>query len=107
MFFDPGTKTETKTDLLALDSLIAWLEKQPANRTYCYTDNGHCLIGQYLEQTLGEPVSVGPLEYQTRALLGTEADIRLPRSWNHVASVWPHNFGAALERARQLVAKAY
>jgi hypothetical protein len=48
MLFDPKWEVEVKADPFSLEGLIAWLEKQPADKTYCYGDGGACLIHQYL-----------------------------------------------------------
>jgi hypothetical protein len=43
-----NTKWEkTSTDVHSLDSLIAWLEKQPADGIYQYADTKNCLLCQY------------------------------------------------------------
>jgi hypothetical protein len=48
MLYDP--KWEQKTaDPFNLDTLIAWLEKQPAAKEYNYQNAcGECLLGQYM-----------------------------------------------------------
>lgn len=95
MFFDPGTKTETKADPLSLDSLIAWLEKQRAGAVYCYEDHGQCLAAQYnrsIDRDYSAPLCGWPPTAED------DFDYRL--EW--IALQKPRTFGAALERARKL-----
>lgn len=47
MLYDP--KWDTKTDQFTLKNLIAWLEKQPADERYVYTDAERCLLGQWVQ----------------------------------------------------------
>ncbi len=46
MLYNPAWKPTT--DLYALESLIAWLERQPRNTEYDYAWCQNCVIGQYL-----------------------------------------------------------
>jgi hypothetical protein len=106
MFFDPGTKPEVKADPLSLDSLIAWLEKQPADMEYDYLCNGHCLLGEYFRHVNPAFYSVGP--YQAHFREGnTFTDWDVPRTWDRLAVEHPRTFGAALKRARKLAAQAH
>jgi hypothetical protein len=99
MFFDPGT-TKTKADPLSLASLIAWLEKQPARKEYCYFDNGACLIGQWALHC--DPVAKvdGDGLYDYR-IAGVTVDLS---AFDRIASPAPHTFGDALDRARRIAA---
>ena len=102
MLFNPDwSKTETKADPFKLETLIAWLEKQPAG-TYDYTCCKSCLLCQYFTDNGVDFLSVGPgylrlHDYSSRDL---------PQSFDDVAGIlsgkegW--TFGAALERARAL-----
>jgi len=45
MLYDP--KWEVKADPTKLETLIAWLECQPENETYCFSSKKDCLIAQY------------------------------------------------------------
>lgn len=102
MLYDPKweQKTETKADPFTLDSFIAWLEKQPAKKTYCYTSTGHCLIAQYLKHLGHTNISVAGYgkwwSDQGRGQLAAIADIANP------PSSALSTFGAALERARAI-----
>jgi len=97
MLYDP--KWEQQTNPFSLTSLIAWLEKQPAGKTYCYTDGGECLIAQYL-QSIGRTnvrVWCGGA-YETRQGRG-----QVPREMWRTSIDEPSTFGAALARARALM----
>ena len=89
MLFNPDwSKTETKADPFKLETLIAWLEKQPADQEYNFRDcSGRCLFGQYY-------TAMG-FDWQKEYLADHFDHI-------NIAGLEPHTFGAALERARAL-----
>lgn len=99
MFLDekiPGiAPVETKPDILSLSTLIAWLEKHPADEAYDYDNcKGHCLIGRYMAAH-GYGWYEPGISYDTFCLS--------ERDWGfRIAVQRPHTFGAALERARAL-----
>jgi len=94
MLYDP--EWEVKADpLLTLESLIAWLEKQPAATRYNYGNcDGRCLYGQYMAAHGVRWMDSGAAESNT-----ARGDFC---SWvySHVACQRPWTFGAALKRAR-------
>lgn len=103
MLYDPKwDKTETKADPFSLESLIAWLEKQPAEATYDYGDSRQCMAAQCLRSHgVDESRYVGLSGYALedffpgfRAIAIGDADI--------VSDGW--TFGAALSRARAVLA---
>lgn len=104
MPFD-GKDYQTKVDT-SLAGLIAWLEKQPADTVYCYTDNGHCLMAQWVSHLVGGRPVWGSAR-KGYDVAGTDpeyrrfhfADIETPIALPH-----PRTFGAALDRARKLAA---
>ena len=49
MLYDPKWEKPTKAKPFSRAHVIAWLETKNPTEAYCYIDNGHCLIGQYLE----------------------------------------------------------
>jgi len=53
MLFNPTwgevTQEVTQPDYLSNTSLIAWLEKQPADGTYPYSDPCNCMLAQYFD----------------------------------------------------------
>lgn len=96
MLYDP--KWEQKTDPQSLEALTSWLEQQPADKTYCYTDQGRCLAAQYHRH-----ISV---EYQPEIVFFTASKsdpFEYIIEWIGVKH--PRTFGAALERARAIAAQ--
>lgn len=126
MLYDPKwEKTETKADPFSLESLIAWLEKQPAGRSYSYTCNGHCLLAQYFTAAGFKNVTMwcrafwhgddrcpGNVGSEEAEKMGRAT--RFPPVFNAIAiGAWyacgktknnKLTFGAALERARAALA---
>lgn len=99
-----------KTDILSLDSLIAWLERQPTDGVYNYTAARHCLLSQYFTAMGLENVSVTPCQYTLDRGMPQENAHLLPEGWETIAFGHPlltggetrWTFGAALARARTL-----
>lgn len=98
MLYDPKWN-ETKADPFSLESLIAWLEKQPATTAYDYCDPGHCLVGQYLRDQGAKKIML--MSGELRAI--GWRDLVNPRGSGHRDEDW--TFGAALTRARAELAK--
>lgn len=95
-------KPEVKADPFSLESLIAWLEKMPAEQEYCFMDNGDCLFFKYFS-AMGVPVySIGGDYYSTE--YGGELHF-FPDNFPYIAAQAPHAFGAALDRARKALAE--
>jgi hypothetical protein len=105
MLYDPKWESETKADPLKVDTLIAWLEKQPADEAYCYQDHGRCLFGQYFTAMGFKNVSVGGITFSYGDSEKWEHRMDLPQGWSGIASRQPRTFGAALERAQRLPPK--
>jgi hypothetical protein len=100
MLFDPKW-TETKADPLTLESLIAWLEKQPEGKFYDYMGcDGTCLLGQYFRSLGFENIWVGG----TVICADNYPEVILPESISELAVGRPRTFGAALDRARAALA---
>jgi hypothetical protein len=93
MFVDEkkAGEAQTKADPFTLDSLIAWLEKQPAETEYNFWNLSECLLCQYLRD-VGLPHSC----YDAASALGGD-DVG-----GQIAFHKPWTFGGALERARAL-----
>lgn len=90
-------KPEVKTDPFSLDSLVAWLEKQPAAKVYCYADTGHCLLSQYFTAMGFENITMG-----SNYFFGVDRSrVELPPHFDNVAVSHPRTFGKALARARR------
>lgn len=98
MLYDP--KWEVKSDPLSLESFIAWLEMQPADRTYHFIEPDRCALGQYFQERCGT---------WENSSLATTADPNSPLGRLYeVAIPMPSNdktFGGALKRARAALAK--
>lgn len=95
MLYDPKWgKPETKPDVFSLESLIAWLEKQPAAEHYAAGDLDNCLLGQFGRAMGGDARDVS-CELGCTTLF---ADIAFPLGWNRETNT----FGAALDRARSV-----
>lgn len=92
MLYDPKwNKPEVKADPFTLESLIAWLEMQPGEKTYNWFDIKDCLACKYLEAAgIEEPW--GKIVYTT--IFGSEP------AYHEIAGTRPWTFGAALSRAR-------
>ena len=58
MFVESGT--EVKIDPFTIQSLIAWLEKQPADSPYVYDSPQYCLLYQYFKAAGVDFKSIGP-----------------------------------------------
>ena len=90
---------QTRADPFSLESLIAWLEKQPADNTYCYLDHGYCLLSQYFIAQGMEAVHV----FSCGGFKHDGIDDDYPLEFDVIAAEGVHTFGAALERARSLI----
>lgn len=92
MPLDDRNWVETKPEVFSLEGLIAWLEVQDKDKAYCYIDPDHCLMGQYCAHHGVEyPVLLNPEGIHERM---------------EAVALWgEQTFGAALERARTLLAK--
>jgi hypothetical protein len=114
MLYDPKweKQAETKADPFALETLIAWLEKQPLARQYPYHRGGQCMLAQYFTANGLRNVHMfcdafwhgdAPLPSWIGQDEGIKAGIltALPPLFNFVALMQPHTFGAALQRARK------
>lgn len=98
MLYNPDWKKPA--EVLSLESLIAWLEKQPADGTYDFMCCGECLLAQYFTSCGFSAVSMGSSTFQ---LDGIERS--LPPIWNAIArgtsiTLGRWTFGAAFSRDR-------
>ncbi len=95
MLYNPNWEQKT-TDAFSLQSLIAWLEKQPAHLTYEYAFPKTCMLAQYFEASGFTNVNMLILGFEH----GLNQEKKLPLGWNAIAQCHPRTFGGALERAR-------
>lgn len=96
MLYDPKWEVQTKADPLSLDALIAWLEKQPANKPYDYCDYGGCVLAQWITSLGGGRGENDSFNY---TLDGSVVNVR---QFKDLVQTRPWHFGAALDRARKL-----
>jgi hypothetical protein len=101
MFLETKRDGETaKPDIYALPTLIAWLEAKPAGEVYNYHNcHGACLLGQYLE--------ANGIRWHGHASGNIHPYCELDRQtgWQKLAAARPWTFGAALARAKALLAE--
>lgn len=95
MLYDP--KWEVKVDPLSLESLIMWLESQPATAEYDFHCSRSCMVAQWVKSI--DPGAISTPGYGADFYTVNGANIDL-RQFVKVANAMPWTFGAALERAR-------
>lgn len=100
MPFD-ASPAETPADPFTLESLVRWLERQPADERYCFLKNGGCAFFHYA-QSCGLPVKRVGGRYW-RDLKNETHDF--PANIPLLAALTPHTYGAMLDRARALLAQ--
>lgn len=88
-----------KPDIYSLDTLIAWLELQPGDGAYCYSDNGQCLLAQYFSYYGFSDIGMGSQFFNHGP---RREEVFLPDWFNAIAvrKLWV--IGAALARAKAL-----
>jgi hypothetical protein len=104
MLYDPKWEkpaVKTKSKVLSLAGLIAWLERQNPQGRYRYSANGDCLIARYLRSHGWRGLNVGPDSFDgIRWFLFPVISKSYPKEMDQVANSSPQTYGAALERAR-------
>ena len=115
MPLDDRNWVETKPEVFSLADLVAWLETQDPTTEYDYTDTSYCLVGQYTIARGGERVAdsyiIGGRRLSSLAGGLLEAGLHAVAAGYRrgLPCRWPFDgtktFGAALERARALLAK--
>jgi len=88
MLYDPKWEKTTKPAVRSLAGFMAWLEQQPPEMEYRFTQPDRCAVAQYLK-AMGE----------TNIVLYS-GDVRDMLGDHRIVSSYPETFGAALERAR-------
>lgn len=99
MLYDTRWDAKIKTDPLTFESLIAWLEKMPADGAYNYEDcSGKCLYGLYMAaHGIAWEESGACSQLDSGPERATFCDLVYAK----VAASRPWTFGAALDRARR------
>ena len=115
MPLDDRNWVETKPEVFSLADLVAWLETQDPTTEYDYTDISYCLVGQYTIARGGEIVAdsyiIGGRRLSSSPIGLLEAGLHAVAAGHRrgLPCRWPFDstktFGAALERARTLLAK--
>ena len=98
MPFDDRGFSETKPAPFSIEALAAWLETQCPEETYFYHDPRVCLWGAYTRSQGG--VMAGGYYVIGKAFLSTT----LPERANVIAAGGDWTYGAALARARRILA---
>ncbi len=88
-------KPKVQADVFSLGSLIAWLEKMPATRRYCYNDCGRCLHAQYFAAAGKLVEGLGNVTVTFDGVVHPISD-----TFHEIAVGSPWTFGAALDRAK-------
>jgi hypothetical protein len=88
-----------KQVMFSLENLVAWSEKQPADKEYDFWCD-QCFLGQYFED---HGFRIRMIGVGTVTFKGHETR-QLPPGFNEIAQQTPHTFGAALGRARRMLA---
>ena len=101
MLYDP--KWEVKADPLSDIALIGWLERQSPKKEYCYTATGKCLLARYFSFAFGKRALLASSKFDLIENSRFVGGGPLPQNWDDIARGYPRTFGAALERARDLL----
>jgi len=104
MLHNPKWDVEVKANPFSLESLVAWLEKQPSDKEYDYCDPYGCLLCQYFRSQGFQVHSVAMNNlYRDASWKSVEFPLVLKEvSQGHDAG-W--TFGAALARAREALSR--
>jgi hypothetical protein len=102
MLYDPKweKKIESTADPLTVVELVAWLERRPADKPYCYTDVGHCLLAQYFSSLGYTEINLNPYWFWRGPNM---EKVEYPPIFNEIALGETRTFGAALGRARAVL----
>ena len=95
-----SVEVQPQPDLLSTDSLMAWLEQQPAGEAYAYRDPHRCLLARYFESHGKVGLCIGT--YHIHNLNGEWMTPLSPEFYLAVTPA-PHTYGAALSRLRAFV----
>ena len=100
---------EPKHDPFSLESLVAWLERQPEDGAYCFGDCLKCMLAQYFTALGFDDVNLSDVRMYHKG-----GSVPLPAMFNAIAldafgvfnrpGDFRHTFGAALTRARAALA---
>lgn len=95
-------------DPMDVRSLVAWLETKDPAEPYDWNNGRHCLMAQYMRAHGFRLIAMGAMSFSYwkpgffARLFMRVGGKRLPPGFNRIAQEHPRNFGAALDRAREL-----
>jgi hypothetical protein len=98
MFIDEKAPGEIKIEP-SIKTMLAWVEKQPPEKQYVYSDETGCACAQFAD-------AIGRGAEWANRPLGALDDLFLAcgksvwRQLDHIACPWPRTFGALAERLR-------
>lgn len=98
------TETETKPAVFSLEGLIAWLETQPPKTKYEFVDNKDCLLCRYFRSRGIQVYGIDPYRIHRGNDFWVDT-ISYPFELNEIANGAIETVGAALSRARALLAE--
>ncbi len=98
------SKPAQKADPFSLRSLVEWLEMQEGETAYDYTEPKYCLLGQYVVASGGKYIPDYTIDGHTLDAGGFSLHAERPDLYE-VVSEHPWTFGAALQRARNLLSE--
>ena len=102
------TPQKTKADPFRLDTLLQWLEMQPADAYYLYGSAQLCVLSQYFKAHGYKKVHMGTEQFTSEEMLGFA--VWLPPDFDEIArggdglDFRRHTFGKALQRAKAFAA---
>lgn len=100
MLYNPQWRDQ---DPLTLTSFIAWLEQQPAKGKYDWWTPNRCLACQYLKATGHNQEGQKHTGYET--IFGRARSKETLVTYHKVCGTRPWTYGAALSRARDVLAE--
>lgn len=104
MPFDGKNFTETKPDVFSLEGLIAWLEKQPQETEYEFSNIHDCLLCRYFRAMGKTDVRIGGRSYLIDGDFGSLPD-GLANTAVAIGVNGNRTYASALHRARALQAR--
>lgn len=106
MYVEEKRDGEVIEDIFSLRSLIGWLEKQPPETTYDFSNRTTCVLAQYFRAN-GSPdawcaashVRLNGFDSPKSFFYGGQKGWNSP--FHRISYEGEHTFGAALKRARR------
>ncbi len=102
------SKPAQKADPFSLRSLVEWLERQNPREVYDHNSASVCLACQYATDMMGERVTYNKASYRLEEGIGQERKLKIlydQTDGNFSPYASAYTFGAALQRARNLLSE--